>query len=245
MVRTTLRVLLKPVVSMVILGLVLNPAFSHNPPTYIRDVLSAVGKAFAAPALFNIGGNMHGKFKSMSGRTLFAPLVLICSKILLLPILIAMLLPVFGASVITVDGVEYSLVLFGFIYGSLPSATAVFFLAWEFGILLSEATTVIVVGTLSAAPMMLVSAQVAQMAINGVAQYETILQETAEYTTMASLAGATWLLGCAIVAGRAREGQRLNVPVLCLAIMAHSIGVQTCVVDTNEGLVRTEQLCGC
>eukprot|EP00730_Choanoeca_flexa_P001954 TRINITY_DN10854_c0_g3_i1.p1 TRINITY_DN10854_c0_g3~~TRINITY_DN10854_c0_g3_i1.p1 ORF type:complete len:747 (+),score=216.08 TRINITY_DN10854_c0_g3_i1:117-2357(+) len=241
--KLAIKVLSKPVVSMVILGLVLNPAFGGQPPTFIKSVFAVIGHAFAAPALFNIGGNMHGKFKAMKGKSLFAPSMLICSKIILLPIIIAMLLPAFGVTDVNVPGddgtaTSYSLTLFGFIYGSLPSATAVFFLAWEFGILLTESTTVIVIGTLSAAPLMLIAAQVADLSIHGVAQYQGLLQETAEYASMSSLIGGLWLLGCAIFAQRLPPGQRLSVPAMATAIVVYGIGVQTCENSRADGLAR-------
>eukprot|EP00730_Choanoeca_flexa_P001953 TRINITY_DN10854_c0_g1_i6.p1 TRINITY_DN10854_c0_g1~~TRINITY_DN10854_c0_g1_i6.p1 ORF type:complete len:849 (+),score=177.43 TRINITY_DN10854_c0_g1_i6:1420-3966(+) len=245
LLRIVVQVLRKPVVSMVILGLVLNPAFGGNPPTFLRSLFDVLGRSFAGPALFNIGGNMHGKFKSMKGRSLFAPAMLICSKIILLPIIIAMLIPMFGASEVSVpnedqpeDVTSYSLTLFGFIVGSLPSATAVFFLSWEFGILLTESTAVIVIGTLSAAPLMLIAAQVAQLSIEGVQDYEGLLQSTSEYISVASLVGGMWLLIATAFARPAPSGQRLNLPAMCVAIIAHGVAVQTCASDSAHGLAR-------
>lgn len=138
-----IRVARNPVVFMTVFGLLGNFAMNSSPPKYLNQFLGVLGSAFTAGALINLGGSMAGKtnsmpesigvvmpivlagkLKGMGGKALLAPIMIICAKTIVFPILITLFLSALDAGgPITVDGVEYNMTLFAFFLGKIVHST--------------------------------------------------------------------------------------------------------------------------
>ncbi|EDQ84440.1 uncharacterized protein MONBRDRAFT_30258 [Monosiga brevicollis MX1] len=239
--RTIIKVLLKPVISSVIIGLALNYSLLgySSVPLYVDKVTSKLGIAFGGPALLNLGGNMQGKLRSIGGKGLLTTALLICAKLFLLPILAATLLQSFhSASITQSDGTEVSLSVFAYIMGTLPTATAVFMLASDFGILVQEATATVLLCTIASAPVMLVSTAIASISIQGPENYQDLLERVSEDVGLISTLGALYLLIIHVVAPKVNAGHRLHIPALTVSAIGLGISLQTCKLSTGDFRLR-------
>ena len=68
-----------------------------------------------------VGGNVAGKLKSIGGKALLKPLLLIAAKTLMLPVLNSVLVSAFKVSPQIVNGERFDLSLFAFILGTFPT----------------------------------------------------------------------------------------------------------------------------
>ena len=178
-----------------------------------------------------LGAGMAGKIKTIKGKALVGPLLLVGAKTLLLPILNAVLISAFEVSDEVVDGTAYSLQLFGFLLGTFPTAPSVFLYASEFGVLINEATTGVILCTAISGPLTLVTAQLAELTISGTADYLSLLQNTSESMAIVSMVGAMWLLIIYLYLGQVGPLNRLNVVLLACLVLVYCITVQTCRVN--------------
>lgn len=84
--KTLFYVLINPIISMTILGVLVNVirAYGFNQttelPSWLDHFLQTVGGAYAPCALFNIGLFMVGKISKVTGYTIFISSLLIFAK---------------------------------------------------------------------------------------------------------------------------------------------------------------------
>lgn len=151
------NVLFNPVVFVTLLGIICNFALGQKVPVYLREILSVLGKAFSACALFILGLRMVGKINSLRGVGFLLPGLLIFGKLLALPELIrqfALLLNVAGDS-----KANSEMSTFGFLYGTFPSAPTVFVFACKYAVEMDLIATAMVACTFLSAPLIFVSAK--------------------------------------------------------------------------------------
>lgn len=238
-----LKVIKNPIINMVILGIAFNFAVDADPPKYIHNTMNTLALAFTACALINLGGNMAGGMREVDGPTLVTMLLTISAKTVLLPILVAVLLKAFSADTVVVDGEEYSLLLFGFILGTVPTASGVFLFSMDFGILTNEIPAAVVLCTLVSAPLMVVSAQLAELSITGVEEYRKLLQETSDIVGVVSLVCALILLAMYFAVQQTSKAvYRFHFPLICGSIIYFSSMLQTCYIkDASADLMKVDR----
>ncbi|XP_018027318.1 integral membrane protein GPR155 [Hyalella azteca] len=188
--KTIQGILLNPVVTMSILGIVCNVLFKHHLPQLLEGTLSVLGQAFSASALFALGVRMVGQVAALRGSSLVVPGILIAVKTLMLPLVcrefVSLLKPGGDNLNVTKDYGNY-----GFLYGTFPTAPSVFVFASHYNIQPDLMASSMVAVTFLSAPLMLVSAKmVALVHINPlyyVSELETFLLQVSLVGLIASL----------------------------------------------------------
>lgn len=150
-------VITDPIVFMTFIGLVGHFIFRGKLPQVVDEVFSALGQAFLATALFYLGVKMVGNMKTKVGSGLVVPLLLITAKSLFLPLIAREMVEVLDVGRSTNQTKSWS--LFGFLYGTFPSAPSVAIFAGKYGIEEQLVTSTVVLSTLLSAPLMFISAQ--------------------------------------------------------------------------------------
>ena len=193
---------LNPVLLMTVLGIVGNLIFSHNLPPMIQVVLEVLGNAFSATALFLLGLMMVGKIHKLKGVALVIPGILISIKLLVLPLIIRETVVFLNAGENTTDTSDLS--TFGFLYGTIPTAPALFIFTLRYNIDIDLIASAMVVCTFLSAPLMFISAKLINAIGNGVSpsEYAKELKAFSLDTSAASVAASIWLLICFLVIKR-------------------------------------------
>lgn len=154
-----------PIIIMTILGLVWNLLLKDNSiPLLISPLLTVISESFSATALFLLGLNMVGKFKMIqtsASSALMLPVVLVCVKIFVLPLVIWFMLEY--VTKIPDDTKFSSMASFGFLYGTIPAAPTVFIFALHYDLRTDVVATGLVLSTLLSAPIMFICANVIRM----------------------------------------------------------------------------------
>eukprot|EP00045_Choanoeca_perplexa_P011570 m.123443 g.123443 ORF g.123443 m.123443 type:complete len:643 (+) comp15678_c0_seq5:113-2041(+) len=236
------KVLRNPIVFSTLLGIGFNFIIQGNPPLVLRNFLRVLGNAFSACALLNLGGNVAGKLKTIGGKAILGPLLLIAAKTLMLPVLNSVLVSSFNVPAQTVNGEKFDLSLFAFILGTFPTAPGVFLYANDFGVLIQEMTTGVVLCTAVAGPMMLVTAQLANLNIQGSEDFLPELHKTAVNVGLISMVGALWVCIIYLNARLGTAVNRINVLVLAGAVAAYGLALQTCRHDAGETGARVRYM---
>lgn len=189
-------VALNPILLMTILGIVGNIIFSHNLPPIIQVVLEVLGNAFSATALFLLGLMMVGKIHKLKGAALVIPGILISIKLLVLPLIIRESVVFLSAGENTSDTSDLS--TFGFLYGTIPTAPALFIFTMRYNIDIDLIASSMVVCTFLSAPLMFISAKLIDAIGNGVSpsNYAKELKAFSFDASAASVAASVWLLIC-------------------------------------------------
>jgi predicted permease len=189
---------LNPVLLMTFLGILGNVVFSHNLPSVIQVVLEVFGNAFSATALFLLGLMMVGKIHKLKGAALVIPGILILIKLIVLPLIIRE--SVIFLSPGSNDNDTSDLSTFGFLYGTIPTAPALFIFTLRYNIDIDLIASAMVVCTFLAAPLMFISAKLINAIGSGVSptDYATQLKVFSLDTSAASTAACLWLLICFI-----------------------------------------------
>lgn len=184
---------LNPVLFMTVLGIVGNIIFSHNLPAVIRVVLEVFGNAFSASALFLLGLMMVGKIHKLKGVALVIPGILISIKLLVLPLIIRESVVFLSAGQNITDTSDLS--TFGFLYGTIPTAPALFIFTLRYNIDIDLIASAMVVCTFLSAPLMFISAKLIDAIGNGVtpSDYAKELKAFSYDTSAASVAACIWL----------------------------------------------------
>ncbi len=154
-----------PIIFMTIIGIGWNLMFSHTIPAVLSPLLEVLSNSFSATALFLLGLNLVGKFKILNGSSiaLMVPLILVMTKILILPLLSRVIIQ----NIMSANNNEtLELSNFGFLYGTFPSAPTVFIFGLQYDISLTVVSTGIVMSTILSAPLMFVSANMIRLSSN-------------------------------------------------------------------------------
>ncbi|CAF3574612.1 unnamed protein product [Adineta steineri] len=149
-----------PIVICTLLGVIFNRIFNEKLPNTLDFILTPVAQSFSATALFYLGLTMVGKLSRLHSHLVITVVILSMVKLILFPLILRqaiffLLKPINGSLNNTID---YS--NFGFLYGTAPTAPSVIFYVPESNLALQAiASTALVVSTLLAGPIMLVSAK--------------------------------------------------------------------------------------
>ncbi|KAL4703296.1 hypothetical protein ACJJTC_015428 [Scirpophaga incertulas] len=160
--QITKGILFNPVLVMTILGIIGNIAFKHKLSVYIEGLLEVFGQAFSASALFLLGLRMVGQIHRLRGPALVLPSVLIMVKLIILPVVMRECVSLSKAG--NNESETTSLSTYAFLYGTIPTAPAVFVFSNLYQLEMDLMASSMVICTFLSGPMMFLSAQV--IAIN-------------------------------------------------------------------------------
>nr|XP_032520391.1 integral membrane protein GPR155 isoform X1 [Danaus plexippus plexippus] len=151
-------IIFNPVLSMTILGIIGNIAFKHQISIYIEGLLDVFGQSFSAAALFLLGLRMVGQITRLRGPALLLPCVLIMVKLIILPVVMRECVSMFDAGVNQTE--TQSLSTYAFLYGTIPTAPAVFVFSNLYHLEIDLMASSMVICTFLSAPITFLSAQV-------------------------------------------------------------------------------------
>ncbi|KYN09636.1 hypothetical protein ALC57_18156, partial [Trachymyrmex cornetzi] len=204
-----------------------NFIFNHNVPRLLATILEVFGNAFSASALFLLGIMMVGKIHKLKGTALVIPGILISVKLLVLPLVIRESIILLNAG----DNVTETrnLSTYGFLYGTIPTAPALFIFTLRYNIEIDLIASAMVACTFLSAPLMFVSAKVINAVSAGItpASYAQQLNNFSFDISVVSAAACIWLLICFLGFGRKRYNKVTHRCTLCIVIaqLAIAIGV--------------------
>ncbi|KAL0872024.1 hypothetical protein ABMA27_004461 [Loxostege sticticalis] len=177
-----------PVLVMTVLGIIGNIAFKHQLSIYIEGLLEVFGQAFSASALFLLGLRMVGQIHRLRGPALVLPFVLIMIKLVVLPMVMRECVSALHAGVNETE--TNSLATYAFLYGTIPTAPAVFVFSNLYQLEIDLMASSMVICTFISAPMMFLSAQV----ISFNKDYNDQLKKFGFDLSIVALIGALWVL---------------------------------------------------
>ena len=149
---------MNPIVSMTVLGVIANIIFQGNLPESILKFLTSLGAAFTSMAPFTLGLSMVGKFGNIRGENLKPILALVITKSIFTPILTHILVD--QMSILFNGSADPALSNFGFLYGTFPTALGVDSYAGQYNVSPDLISAAIVICTAFSAPLMYVSANI-------------------------------------------------------------------------------------
>ncbi|XP_026762857.1 integral membrane protein GPR155 isoform X2 [Galleria mellonella] len=177
-----------PVLVMTVLGIIGNIIFKHKLSIYIEGLLEVFGQAFSASALFLLGLHMVGQIHRLRGPALVLPCVLIAVKLIILPVMMRESVSIFSAG--ANDSETLSLSTYAFLYGTIPTAPAVFVFSNLYQLEMDLMASSMVICTFLSAPMMFMSAQV--ISINK--DYAVQLKKFGFDLSIVALIAAVWVM---------------------------------------------------
>lgn len=211
-------VILNPVLFMTVLGIAGNFVFKHSVPRLLAVVLEVLGNAFSASALFLLGLMMVGKLHKLKGTALVIPGILISIKLLVLPLVIRESIILLNAG--DNDTETRDLSTYGFLYGTIPTAPALFIFTLWYNLEVDLIASAMVACTFLSAPLMFVSAKVINAVSTGIIpiNYVRQLSNFSFDTSIVSVAACIWLLICFLGFGKKKYNQVTHRCTLCLII---------------------------
>ncbi|XP_015519847.1 lysosomal cholesterol signaling protein [Neodiprion pinetum] len=216
-----------PILVMTVLGILGNFLCSHKIPSALQVILKVFGDAFAASALFLLGLMMVGKVHTLKGRALVIPGILISVKLLALPLVIRESVNLLSPGENATDTRDLS--TFGFLYGTLPTAPALFVFTLRYSIDIDLIASAMVACTFLSAPLMFVSAKMidAISADHTPADYVRELSAFALDASAVSTAACCWLLICFFIFEGKKYKRVTHRITVCLVVsqLITSIGV--------------------
>ncbi|XP_060070719.1 integral membrane protein GPR155-like [Ylistrum balloti] len=201
-------VISNPIVFMTIIGIIGNFVFKHDLPAVLDGILTSLGNAFSATALFYLGLSLVGKVSGTMGIGLLVPLLLIAAKALVLPLVIWQIVGAMDQISTSADvnvNSTISLSMYGFLYGTFPTAPSVFLYASQYAVAQDTVATGMVAGTFFSAPMMFMSARMLTVVVNSEMDYKTLLLETSFDTSIISVVCCVWVLGILLFSKRYKK----------------------------------------
>ncbi|XP_043268261.1 integral membrane protein GPR155 [Venturia canescens] len=216
-----------PILFMTVLGIIGNLAFSHQIPKMLESTLEVLGNAFSASALFLLGLMMVGKVHTLKGAALVIPGILICIKLLVLPLVIRESVILLDAGVNETDTRDLS--TYGFLYGTIPTAPALFIFTMRYNLDIDLIASSMVACTFLSAPLMFVSAKLITAIYDGVtpSKYARQLNAFSMDVSAASAAACIWLIICFVLLEGKKYKRVLHRCTLAIVVaqLAVSIGV--------------------
>lgn len=214
-------VFLNPIVFMTAIGIVGNFIFKQKVPSILDDILVVLGNAFSACALFYLGLCMVGKVRNQMGLPLLVPLMLIFAKNLLLPLVTWEVIGWIGVD----TNASQSLSMYGFLYGTFPTAPSVFLFASQYGVAQDIVATGMVAGTFLSAPLMFVSAKMMTVVVNSDMDFHSLLLNTSFDTSIVGIICCVWVMGILVMNGRWRQVPHRFTVCLLIAQLLGCIGM--------------------
>lgn len=185
------NIIRNPIVTCTVLGVIFNLIFKQKLPDIIEYVLRPIAQSFTATALFYLGLTMVGKLNRLHAHLVITVFLLSIMKSIIFPLILRqavffLVKPVNGSLNNTID---YSNL--GFLYGTAPTApSAIFYVPESYLGLQAIASTGLVVSTLLAGPVILVSAKMINLRTLDTKireSYEILLTKTAFDVSIISL----------------------------------------------------------
>lgn len=157
--RIIKAIITNPIIYMSVLGMIFgSTVFKGRPlPAFMDNFLKTLGNAFSASALFLLGLQMVGRMSQLKPSSLVVPFILVTVKSIVLPLVARESTTLLHAGFNETDSERLS--DFAFIYGTIPSAPAVFVFATQYGILPDMIASAMVISTIVSAPIMFISGE--------------------------------------------------------------------------------------
>lgn len=180
-----------PIILCTLLGVLFNQIFKQKLPYLLEYIITPVAQSFTSTALFYLGLTMVGKLNRLHARLVITVFLLSIMKLIIFPLILRQAVYVF---VTPINGslnntIDYSNL--GFLYGTAPTAPSVIFYVPETNLPLQAiASTELVVSTLLAGPIILVSAKMINLRTLDIQvrdTYELLLKKTAFDVSFLSL----------------------------------------------------------
>ncbi|ESO88023.1 hypothetical protein LOTGIDRAFT_126759 [Lottia gigantea] len=216
-------VVTNPIVFMTAIGIIGNVVFKQKVPYIIDDILQVLGNAFSASALFYLGLNLVGKLKGQLGIAMVVPILLIAAKSILLPLLTWEVIGWLETSQSLNE--SSSLGMYGFLYGTFPTAPSVFLYASQYNVAQDLIATSMVAGTFVSAPLMFVSAKMMTVVVESELDYKSLLLDTSFDTSILSIVCCLWVFGVLFASGRWRRIPHRFLFCLIIMQLLSSIGM--------------------
>jgi predicted permease len=182
---------LNPIVICTLLGVIFNRIFHEHLPDLIESILTPISQSFNATALFYLGLTMVGKLRHLRANLVITVLLLCMIKLILSPLILRQIVfflvkPINGSWNSTIDFSNL-----GFLYSTAPTAPSVIVYVPESNVALQAvASTGLVVSTLLAGPIMLISAKMINLRAldtSTTKEYEALLNKAAFDVSIISL----------------------------------------------------------
>ena len=142
--RVLFGVLSNPIVFMTISGLLVNVIFRSSAPQWLESLLHNLKESYGATALFLLGLTMVDRIKaSFSFKNLLLPSLFILAKLIVMPLVNRSMTTIIVGGVAAGGDSAHSsanatltseLSMFGFLYGTFPTAPTVFVIANQYGV---------------------------------------------------------------------------------------------------------------
>ncbi|CAH2091242.1 unnamed protein product [Euphydryas editha] len=181
-------IVFNPVLVMTILGIIGNIAFKHQLSVYIEGLLDVFGQSFSATALFLLGLRMVGQITRLRGPALILPCVLIIVKLIILPVVMRECVSILHAG--TNQSETQSLSTYAFLYGTIPTAPAVFVFSNLYQLEIDLMASSMVFCTFLSAPIIFLSSEVISMNEDFADQ----IQKFGFDVSIVALIAALWIL---------------------------------------------------
>ena len=185
------NIIRNPIVISTLLGVIYNRLLNQHLPYSIEYILTPIAQSFTATALFYLGLTMVGKLSRLHAHLVIIVFLLSLMKLIIFPLVLRqavffLVKPIDGS---LNDTIDYSHL--GFLYGTAPIAPSVIFDVPEtYAALQAIASTGLVISTLLAGPIILVSAKMINLHtldIKTTESYELLLTKTAYDVSLVSL----------------------------------------------------------
>ncbi|XP_032598863.2 LOW QUALITY PROTEIN: integral membrane protein GPR155-like [Drosophila grimshawi] len=216
---------LNPLVLMTLLGIGLAFVFPKGLPAMVASVLRVFGQSFAAPALFLSGLKIisSGSGSQRNSLGILLPCVLMLVKIFVLPLVCRQAVYTFGAGA-TIDATT-ELSTFGFLYGTFPTALAVFVYATQYNVEVELIARSLVLCTFVSAPVMFISAKMISLSNPKPVDPVHELDAFSFDISIAGAAACCWMLALLIVTKRFKRMPQRITFCMVLSQLTCCIGV--------------------
>ncbi|CAL4069876.1 unnamed protein product, partial [Meganyctiphanes norvegica] len=226
-------ILLNPIVLMTTLGILGNFAFDKELPVILDGVLTVLGKAFSASALFMLGLRMVGKVQTLRGSGFVVPGILIAVKTLILPLVTREIVSLLKPGINANETSDYS--NFGFLYSTFPTAPGVFVYSTQYNVAVDLVASAMVACTFLSAPLMFVSAKMVTLVHINPVDYVKELEAILFNVSIIGVVCTMWVL---IIFLLSRKWKKVpHFVTMCLAVsqLVACIGaLMWSVVDCNH-----------
>lgn len=217
-------VFVNPIVFMTLIGIVGNFVLHRHIPLVISEILDVLGNAFSGSALFYLGLSLVGKVSGQMGPQLIVPVLLIAAKALLMPLITWEVVGALENTASNQNTTE-SMSMFGFLYGTFPTAPSVFLYASQYSLGQDIVASGMVAGTFLSAPIMFVSAKMMTLVVNSEMDYKSLLLETSFDTSIISLVCTVWVIFIMFLSGRYKKVPHQFLICFCVAHMTSCLGM--------------------
>lgn len=226
-----------PIVFMVVIGIAANFILGQKIPALIDPIISTLANSFSAIALFYLGFSMVGRIKNLKFSSIVIILILIFTKGLLFPLLTREIVlhldnskgypsNATSAQIAVIKNETDSLSTFAFLYGTFPTAPALFFYITKYeGVQHDLISAALVFGTLASAPLMMVSGKMIsiQYSNNTASNFEDIQCKTAYGFSILNWFCCIWVIYIFLASGRLFKRPHLFTFMLIVAQMTTAL----------------------